>query len=132
YEKVTLVPCNNIKECVSSKALQEKEETITSDDEGAISLWEYLARAEGSYPKKRKFDRGDIVKLRPPNLFNQSSKRRRKWYGPFEISRRCKGKKWLIWDDKLGLAKVKESQLELMEEGDLMEENKFKMDEVSP
>ncbi|MCI26831.1 hypothetical protein A2U01_0048028, partial [Trifolium medium] len=106
-------------------------ETITSDDEGAISVWEYLARAEGSYPKRRKFDRGDIVKMRSPNLFNQSAKRRRKWYGPFEVQRKCKGKKWLIWDDRFGLAKVKESELELMEEEDLKEEKKFKKDDVS-
>ncbi|WJX32123.1 hypothetical protein P8452_20489 [Trifolium repens] len=103
-----------------------KEENITSDDEGIVSIWEYLERAKSSYKKKRKFDDGDVVKLRPPNLFNQSAKRRRKWYGPFVIKRKCKGKKWLIWDDELGETKVKESELEHMVGEDLED------DDVSP
>jgi hypothetical protein len=98
-----------------------KEENITSDDEGIVSIWEYLERAKGSYRKKRKFDHGDIVKMRPPNLFNQSAKRRSKWYGPFIVQRKCKGKKWLIKDDELGETKVKESELEHMVEEDFEE-----------
>ncbi|PNX58876.1 hypothetical protein L195_g059406, partial [Trifolium pratense] len=113
---------------VPNNASQEKEKTITSDDEGIISIWEYLARAEGSYPKKRKFDNGDIVKMRPPNLFNPSAERRRKWYGPFKVEGKCKGKKWLIWDDKLGFAEVEESELEHMEEEDLEELEKLRKD----
>ncbi|PNX87546.1 hypothetical protein L195_g043637, partial [Trifolium pratense] len=117
---------------VPSNAPQEKEEKITSDDEGIISIGEYLARADGSYPKNRKFDNGDIVKMRPPNLFNQNAKRRRKWYGPFKIESKCEDKKWLIWDDKLGFAEVEESELEHMEEEDLEEIEKLKKKDDAP
>jgi hypothetical protein len=120
----TLAPCKRMN--IYNGVDRIKEENITSDDEGIVSIWEYLERAKGSYKKKRKFDDGDVVKLRPPNLFNQSAKRRRKWYDPFVIKRKCKGKKWLIWDDELGETKVKESELEHMVEEDLEE------DDVSP
>jgi hypothetical protein len=114
--------------------IEEKEDSpFPSDEEGNISFWDYLAKAEGSYKKKRKFVMGDNVLMRPPNLFYNGAKPRRNWYGPFEIQWWCKGKKWVIWDDKLGYAKVHERQLELeyvVEEEIEKNNKKFKKDDV--
>jgi hypothetical protein len=115
---------------------EEKEDSpFPSDEEGNISFWDYFAKAEGSYKKKRKFVMGDNVKMRAPNLFYNGTKPRRKWYGPFTIERWCKGKKRIIWDDKLGFAKVHERELELeyMIEEDIEKNNKkFKKYDVEP
>lgn len=65
-------------------------------------LGEYIARAMGTFVERLEFEVCNRLMLKVQNVFYSPAKPKRRWYGPFQVHRICKGNYIEIWDNTLG------------------------------